>query len=288
MSHEDDTPGSRTRVEEELAGLAARAPEDFAARVLRRVGVPPDRYDTYMRLDAPAGGLYVAWSPEGVTGSAPGSTLSGPRTFEERHHARTGRTAIPTNRALPGLTSALRTGRTARLPIDWRGLTPSERVILDAVRGIPRGQLRPLTWVVREASLPDTDAVPPDTDGVFPDTEGVLLDIDAVRTALALNPAPLLIPCHRVTHDEGGACDLACGPETGAQLRTAEGVTEEMTWLPRSGLVFLGSDTTRIYCHPTCSHARRITPPHRVPFPSAGAARTAGYRPCKSCRPIAA
>ncbi|WP_211245848.1 Ada metal-binding domain-containing protein [Actinomadura oligospora] len=267
MSHEDDTLGGRTRVEEELAGLAARAPEDFAARVLRRVGVPSDRYDTYLWLEAPAGGLFVAWSPEGVTGAAPGSTLSGPRMFEERHHARTGRTAIPTNRALPGLTSALRTGRTARLPIDWREFTPVERAILDAVRGIPRGQLRPLTWVVREASLPDTDAV---------------------RTALALNPAPLLIPCHRVTHDEGGACDLACGPETGARLRTAEGITEEMTWLPRSGLVFLGSDTTRVYCHPTCAHARRITPPHRVPFVSADAARTAGYRPCKSCRPIAA
>lgn len=267
MSHDDDTPGDRTRVEEELSGLTARVPEDFAARVLRRVGVPPDRYDTYLRLEAPAGGLFVAWSPEGVTGSAPGSTLSGPQMFEERHHARTGRTAIRTNRAIPGLTLALRTGRTARLPIDWRGFTPAERVILDAVRGIPRGQLRPLAWVAREASVPDPDTVP---------------------AALAANPAPLLIPCHRVTYDEGGACDLACGSPTGAQLRTAEGITEEMAWLPRSGMVFLGSDTTRIYCHPTCSHARRITPPHRVPFPSAGAARTAGYRACKSCRPIAA
>ncbi|MEV5572353.1 MGMT family protein [Spirillospora sp. NPDC052269] len=231
------------------------------------MNVPTDGHDLYLRLEAPVGGLFVAWSEEGVTGSAAASTLSGPRMFEERHHARTGRTAIRTDRPLPGLTPALRTGRTARLPIDWRGLTPAERAVLDAVRGIPRGQLRPLAWVAREASLTDTDVV---------------------ASALAVNPVPLLIPCHRVTYDEGGACDLACGAETGALWRAAEGITGEMVWSPRVGMVFLGSDTTRIYCHPTCAHARRITPPHRMPFPSADAALAAGYRACKSCRPITA
>ncbi|MFG2139888.1 MGMT family protein [Streptomyces sp. NPDC048650] len=255
------------RVETALAGLAGPAPGDFAARVLQRVGIPRDRYDTYLHLDAPAGGLYVAYGAQAVTGSALGGTLPGPRAFEEAHLVRTGRSAIPTTRPLPGLRTALRTGRTKNLRIDLPELTEAERAALDAVRTIPRGQLRPLAWVAREAALAGAAAV----------TE-----------ALVVNPVPLLIPCHRVTFDDGGPCDLRYGPTVGAALRDAEGIDDELVGLSRSGTAFLGSDTTRIYCHPTCAHARRITRPHQVPFRSARAAREAGYRACKSCRPIAA
>ncbi|MCP9944183.1 hypothetical protein LUX12_04275 [Streptomyces somaliensis] len=59
-----------------------------------------------------------------------------------------------------------------------------------------------------------------------------------------------------------------------------------MAELHSGGTVFLGSDTTRVYCHPTCAHARRIVPRHQVPFRSAREADRAGYRPCKSCRPV--
>ncbi|MEV0374541.1 MGMT family protein [Streptomyces sp. NPDC050636] len=254
-------------VEASLAGLAGPAPTDFAARVLQRVGIPRDRYDMYLHLDAPAGGLYVAYGAEAVTGAALGRTVPGPEGFEEAHLARTGRSAIRTTRPLPGLRTALRTGRAKGLRIDLPELTEAERTVLDAVRTIPRGQLRPLAWVAREAALSGTAAV---------------------SEALEVNPVPLLIPCHRVTFDGGGPCDLRYGPIVGAVLRGAEGVGDELVGLSRKGTVFLGSDTTRIYCHPTCAHARRITPPHQVPFRSARAAREAGYRACKSCRPIAA
>jgi len=268
VSHDGEGTGPKTHVvREELALLSAPDPVDFAARELERVGVPPDRYDGYLRLEAPAGGLYVAYSPHAVTGAVLGAMVSGAQGFEEWYHARTGRTAIRATRTLPGLRTAVRTGRAAQLRMDLSDLTAVERAVLDAVRTIPRGQLRPVAWVARDASLPD-DA--------------------PVLAALANNPVALLIPCHRVIYDEGGACDLSYGPMTGAALRAAEGVDDEMVWLPRSGTAFLGSDTTRIYCHPTCAHARRITPPHQVPFRSASAAREAGYRTCKSCRPIAA
>ncbi|MFF4954122.1 Ada metal-binding domain-containing protein [Streptomyces chattanoogensis] len=261
------TPQPESGVEAALAGLAGPAPGDFAARVLQRVGIPRDRYDMYLHLEAPAGGLYVAYGAHAVTGAALGRTLAGPQAFEEAHRARTGRSAIPTTRPLPGLRTALRTGRAKSLRIDLPELTEAERAALDAVRTIPRGQLRPLAWVAREAALPD-DA--------------------PVTEALVANPVPLLIPCHRVTFDNGGPCDLRYGPTVGAVLRKAEGIDDALVGLSRSGTAFLGSDTTRIYCHPTCAHARRITPPHQVPFRSARAAREAGYRACKSCRPIAA
>ena len=53
------------------------------------------------------------------------------------------------------------------------------------------------------------------------------------------------------------------------------------------GVRYVGSDTTGIYCFPTCRHAKRITDPHRVEFRSEEAAEANGYRACKVCRPAA-
>ncbi|CAL9392289.1 MGMT family protein [Streptomyces sp. Tu 3180] len=248
-----------------LPDLAPGAPEDFALRVLRRAGVSEDHYDTYVRLDTAAGGLFVAASPQAVTGACLDSAGLTGTGFEELHRARTGRSAIAGGRPLPGLVPALRTGRARRLPIDLSGVPREQRAVLEAVRTIPAGQLRPIGWVAREAG-----ATAP----------GVL-------RALAANPVAVLIPCHRVTHDSGAPCDAAYLPETGEALRRAENIdTRRVAELARAGTVFLGSDTTLIYCHPTCAHARRITPGHRVPFRTARDAHEAGYRACKSCRPV--
>ncbi|PZC46974.1 MAG: Methylphosphotriester-DNA-protein-cysteine methyltransferase [Chloroflexi bacterium] len=48
-----------------------------------------------------------------------------------------------------------------------------------------------------------------------------------------------------------------------------------------AGLV--GSRTTRIYCAPDCSAARRIAIQNRVAFRDAGEALAEGYRVCKLC-----
>jgi O6-methylguanine-DNA--protein-cysteine methyltransferase len=268
MTYRDDSgeQPSDGQLEDGLARLAAPPLADFALKVLRRVAIPRDRYDTYSHLDSAAGGVYVAWGQDAVTGSAVDTMVEGPDTFERMHYARTGRTAIPTSQVFPGLRPALRTGKAKRLPVDLRGLTDLERAILSAVRSIPSGQLRPITWLRREVSVPCTT--------------------EAVLTALAMNPLPVLIPCHRVTHENGSPCDAAYSEHVGRALRSAEGIDMlRLADLSQRGAVFLGSGTTRIYCHPTCAHARRITRPHQVPFRSAREARRAGYRACKSCRP---
>ena len=54
------------------------------------------------------------------------------------------------------------------------------------------------------------------------------------------------------------------------------------------GIRFIASDTTKVFCHPTCGHAFRITDAHRVEFRSMAEATEAGYRPCRRCRPVAA
>jgi O6-methylguanine-DNA--protein-cysteine methyltransferase len=247
------------------------APVDFALRILQRVGIPRDRYDTYVRLETAAGGLFVAFTPELVTGAVLATGGLTAERFEELHRARTGRSAIPTGRPLPGLVTALRTGRATRLSLDLGPLDTVEARLLRAVRAIPAGQLRPLSWLAREASLPTAQGA------------------DTALSVLANNPLVVLIPCHRVTYEHGAPCDAAYLPSAGDALRSAEGInmTEVHHW-SRSGAVFLGSDTTHIYCHPTCANARRITPAHRVPFTDAQEARRAGYRACKSCRPVAA
>jgi methylphosphotriester-DNA--protein-cysteine methyltransferase len=58
--------------------------------------------------------------------------------------------------------------------------------------------------------------------------------------------------------------------------------------MARAGTRYVGSDTTHIYCYPTCHRARRIAGPHRVPFRAPAEAAAAGYRPCKICRPARA
>lgn len=52
-----------------------------------------------------------------------------------------------------------------------------------------------------------------------------------------------------------------------------------------SGLFFLGVRTTGIFCRPGCP-ARKPLPKNVEYFPTAAAAMTAGYRPCKRCQPL--
>jgi hypothetical protein len=72
------------------------------------------------------------------------------------------------------------------------------------------------------------------------------------------------------------------------RLLESEGVDlDDFAALAGRGIRLIGSDTTRIFCHPTCRDARRITDRHRVEFRSTAEAEQHGYRACKRCRPTA-
>jgi O-6-methylguanine DNA methyltransferase len=112
--------------------------------------------------------------------------------------------------------------------------------------------------------------------------------VRAVGSALGRNPVPLLIPCHRVVRSDGTISDYIFGSAAKRTLLRAEGVDPDaIARQAREGRRFVGSATTRIYCFPTCRAARRITERHRVPFRSEQQAASAGYRPCRLCRPAA-
>jgi O-6-methylguanine DNA methyltransferase len=155
------------------------------------------------------------------------------------------------------------------LSYDLRGLTEFQRAVLLKALEIPRGEVRPYAWIAREIGHPGA--------------------VRAVGSALANNPVPLLIPCHRVVRSDGVVGNYALGREAKQTLLRVEGVdAQELERLALSGVRYYGSDSTRVYCFPTCHHARRITDRHRVPFGSVEEAAAAGYRPCRVCRPAVA
>jgi methylphosphotriester-DNA--protein-cysteine methyltransferase len=79
------------------------------------------------------------------------------------------------------------------------------------------------------------------------------------------------------------------GPENKRAILTDEGLDpDEMEARARAGIRYVGSDTTKIYCLPTCHDARRVTERHLQQFHSAHEASAKGYRPCLHCRPFAA
>jgi O-6-methylguanine DNA methyltransferase len=250
-----------------LAGLREPAPLGLAHAALVAVGLADD----YAPMDSPVGPLRVAWNGRGVSTveEAPDDAA-----FEARFHARTGRVARRRD-ALPAdlarkIERRLAGDRHNRIPLDLRGTTPFEQAVWMKALEIPRGEVRPYGWIAAEIGRPKA--------------------VRAVGTALGHNPVPLIVPCHRVVRSDGmiGQYSLG-GPHNKRTILANEGADpDELESLARAGIRYFGSDTTHIYCLPTCRDARRVTERHLVRFPSARAASAAGYRPCLHCRPLGA
>ncbi len=260
------TTDDRT-VESALAGLRMAAPASLAPNVLADVGLA----DRYARFDSPIGPLVVAWNGLGVSAveAEPDDT-----TFEANHLARTRRPAHPVERVPDRLAAAIarRLGgdRRVRIDLDLRGHTDFERDVWQKALEIPRGEVRPYGWIAAEIGRPKA--------------------VRAVGTALGHNPVPLIIPCHRVVRSDGtiGQYSLG-GPGNKRTILAAEGLDlPEMERLAASGVRFIGSDTTKIFCLPTCRHARRVTDRHRLEFHSMADGQARGYRACLVCRPASA
>jgi methylated-DNA-[protein]-cysteine S-methyltransferase len=221
--------------------------------------------DRLISCDSPLGEVYVGVSEKGVRllGKA-----ASPEEFARRYRERFGRllswgTDEGTYRFAESMAAAF-AGEKVEVPADLSGTTLFQRCVLDVVKGIPRGEVRPYAWVAREAGSPKASR--------------------AVGSVMANNPVPLVVPCHRVVRNDGRTGQYAFGAREKVGLLESEGVpVEEIVGTP-----YLATPTTRIFCHATCRNAQRIKPENRRRFRSAEAATNAGYRPCKVCRPVAA
>jgi len=250
-------------IETALATLAVPAPPSLAPATLRDVGLA----DGYALVASPIGDIVVAWNGLGVSWVDRAGDL---RAFETRHLRAIGRPLAladlpPRLRRL--LERRLGGDRRARVPVDLRGRSAFEQAVLNKALEIPRGEVRPYGWIAAEIGRPRA--------------------VRAVGSALAHNPVPLVIPCHRVVRSDGmlGQYSLG-GPAVKREILTTEGLDPDgLEALARTGVRYIGSDTTRIYCLPSCRNARRVTERHRVPLRSTLQGRSIGYRACKVCRP---
>lgn len=249
-----------TRQLRKLGGV--RAPASLAAAVLERVGLN----DVYWRLDSPVGPVFVARSAAGI--SRVSKETSAP-AFERAYLRRFGRAATPAKKAPPAeLSRWIREGAAAPQPrFDLRGLSEFERAVLTKALEIPRGQVRSYAWIAKEIGAPRA--------------------VRAAGSALAHNPVPLLIPCHRVVRSDGRIGRYSLGGDRFKRtILEAEGANPALIEkIAAAGVRFLGNEEKRYFCVPTCGGIADLIHENRVRFHSEREAREAGYRPCMSCRP---
>lgn len=251
-----------TRELRELADVAE--PPTIAQGALARLGL----LDEYFTVESPLGLVYVAYNAHGVSAVRRARDAE---TFERDFAEEFGRRVIPEKEPdatlAHNIVQVIQGERRRALRFDLRGVSEFERAVLMKALEIPRGEVRPYGWIAREIGRPSASR--------------------AVGSALKRNPVPLLIPCHRVVRSDGLIGEYALGGEEAKKaVLTAESVdADRLEALAREGIRFSGSDSTHIFCYPTCRHARRTTPTHMMWFASETSARSAGYRPCRVCRP---
>ncbi|HVR44679.1 MAG TPA: methylated-DNA--[protein]-cysteine S-methyltransferase [Thermoanaerobaculia bacterium] len=274
-------PVEKSEVEQHLG--TCRSCEDSAhdltalASLTRELSLPPARScaesvcgavrASFAVLELDGRRIFVVFSGRGIRTITTGDWT--PEEFRARHASRFGteleQTELPEELRDP-IVRVLRGEEAGRCEVDLSELTEFEKAVLETIRRIPKGEVRPYGWVAEQVGRPKA--------------------VRAVGNVMARNPVPLILPCHRVVPNAGGLGNYGWGPSMKRTLLQAEGVpVEELDALASKGLRYVGSKTTGIFCFPTCRDARRIRPDNRVLFHDAAEAAEGGFRPCKRCLP---
>jgi methylated-DNA-[protein]-cysteine S-methyltransferase len=141
------------------------------------------------------------------------------------------------------------------VPVDLSKVPSFERAALELASQIPYGEVRSYKWIAERLGKPDAAR--------------------AVGGAMAGNPVPLIVPCHRVVKTDGGLGGYSFGlVQKEALLNLERGIAP-----------YVGCASTRIFCRKGCAHERRIREGGRIHFASGTDARESGYRACQTCRP---
>ncbi len=253
-------------IEQNLAALKTRAPGSLLPQVLLETGLA----DGYVAYEGPTGNMFVSFNQNGISSITLGDDRA---DFEARFEPQFGRPTFPVTgppaRLARALEKSIRTNRLGNLPIDWSGMSEFQAAVLRKTAEILPGEVRPYSWIAKEIGNPKA--------------------VRAVGTALARNPVPIVVPCHRVVRNDGHLGNYYYGPEVKRAVLLAEGMdVGAHEALADRGVRLTGSDTTHIFCNPTCRDARRTMSEHVVEFRTESEAREAGYRPCRHCRPAVA
>ena len=188
-------------------GHLAPGPRPPATRPFHRTGagaptpVRPDAGEIrYTDIATPLGPVRIAWTTRGIcrvelaaAGTGGGFPDPQPGRRDDRRRPE-----------LESLFAAWFRGEPAEATLDLTGLTPFTRAVLDQVRRIPRGEVRTYGEIARALGSPGAAR--------------------AVGNAVAANPVPLLIPCHRVVRSDGRLGEYSGGgPQVKARLLALEG-----------------------------------------------------------------
>ena len=141
------------------------------------------------------------------------------------------------------------------VPVDLSRVPEFERAALEIASQIPYGEVRSYKWIAERLGEPDAAR--------------------AVGGAMAANPVPLIVPCHRVVKTDGGLGGYSFG------LIQKEALLN----LERSTAPYIGCASTRVFCRKGCTHERRIRDGGRIHFAAGADAEASGYRACQVCRP---
>lgn len=141
------------------------------------------------------------------------------------------------------------------VPVDLSRVPDFERSALEVATRIPYGEVRSYKWIAEQLGKPDAAR--------------------AVGGAMAGNPIPIIVPCHRVVKTDGGLGGYSFG------LMRKEALLN----LERSTTPYIGCLTTKLFCRRGCHAEQRIGEGNRINFFSPADAKTSGYHPCSICRP---
>lgn len=245
-------------IEQQLEQLSGGPPHGLTEGVALGTGLA-EGYDFY---DSALGDVIVTFNPRGV------SSLDIADGFEDRYAERFGRPLIRAEAPAAWrshVQEAIERGSPGRLPVDLRSITDFQERVLRTTATIPKGEVRPYGWVAHEIQSPRA--------------------VRAVGSAVARNPIPLIIPCHRVVRTDGHIGNYSLGgPHNKIELLEHEGAMPHLLEDLASHHVRVRGDVaTGVYCLPTCRVVRAA--PEVFDFRSTTAAEEAGYRACEVCRP---
>src|SRR3970040_449768 len=147
--------------------------------------------------------LFIAVSENGVREIGRGKRRSdnSARSRQKNEGALARRWETVARRELSAYFAGRRRSFTA--PCDLGGLPPFTRAVLRITAGIPYGEVRSYRWVAERLGKPKATR--------------------AVGNALARNPVPIIIPCHRVVRSDGSLGGYALGLGWKRRLLKLEG-----------------------------------------------------------------
>jgi len=173
----------------------------------------------YCLFETPLGACGIAWHKTAACGSqAVVTAVQLPEATPQATESRIARKAGSTQHGVPPVEIAAIIEKIRKhlqgemqdfrgVAVDLGGVTPFFRQVYEATREIPPGQTRTYGEIAKAVGQPAA--------------------AQEVGQAMAKNPVPILVPCHRVSAAGGklGGFSAPGGPATKAKLLALEGAT---------------------------------------------------------------